>query len=89
MVTIQHVKRHQDDVAQFDELSRWAQLNVLVDQEAKKRLLEFLCKAETLDPPLFTGKGGHVGWVKENVRILLVSVYIVGFFRTRRDTTGL
>ena len=57
MVTIQHVKRHQDDVAQFDELSRWAQLNVLVDQEAKKRLLEFFMQGGDVRSSAFHGEG--------------------------------
>ena len=56
MVTIQHVKGHQDDVAQFDELSRWAQINAFVDQEAKKRLLEFFMQGGEVISSAFHGE---------------------------------
>ena len=41
-VYMRHVKGHQDEHTYFEELPRWAQLNILADQAAKKRLLEFL-----------------------------------------------
>ena len=33
-----HIKGHQDDNCLFHHLERWAQMNVIADQRAKKRL---------------------------------------------------
>jgi hypothetical protein len=36
--TLCHVKGHQDDDTEYNQLNRWAQLNVLVDKMAKEKL---------------------------------------------------
>jgi hypothetical protein len=37
-ITFRHILGHQDDVHEFHELDRWAQLNVLVDSTAKRKI---------------------------------------------------
>ena len=39
-VELGHIKGHQDDIQRFESLSRWSQLNVIVDGKAKSRLAE-------------------------------------------------
>ena len=56
-ITLQHIKGHQDDSHQFDDLSRWAQLNILVDQAAKKRLGEFFMQRSDVYSSSFHGEG--------------------------------
>jgi hypothetical protein len=38
----QHIDGHQDDHKEFEELDRWAQLNVIVDKEAKQILTKII-----------------------------------------------
>ena len=33
-----HIKGHQDDKLNFNQLNRWAKMNILVDLSAKERL---------------------------------------------------
>ena len=57
IINIQHIKGHQDDLQQFDQLSRWAQLNIIADQAAKKRLGEFLMHNSEICSSSFHGEG--------------------------------
>ena len=56
-VNMKHVKGHQDKYTYFEELPRWAQLNILADQEAKKRLLEFLMNGGDVKSSSYHGEG--------------------------------
>ena len=39
--SIRHIKGHQDDIQRFESLSRWSQLNFIVDGNAKHRLAQY------------------------------------------------
>ena len=41
-ICLLHIKGHQDDAEFFQNLTRWAQLNVMADHKSKQRLSEFI-----------------------------------------------
>ena len=60
-IDLGHINGHQDENCLFHYLDRWAQLNVIADQEAKKG---YKCTSRmkgTLYLLLFTEKAGNVG----------------------------
>ena len=52
-----HIKGHQDDNCLFHHLDRWAQLNVIVDQKAKKRLQIHIAYGRDTISSSFHGEG--------------------------------
>ena len=56
-INLSSIKRHQDDAENFQNLSRWAQLNVMADHKAKQRLSIFLLQGIDVKPSTFHGEG--------------------------------
>ena len=54
---IKHTKGHQDNLIYFEDIFRWNQRNVLVDQAAKKILMEFFMQGVELRSSSFHGEG--------------------------------
>ena len=52
-----HIKGHQDDTCLFHHLDRWAQLNVIADQKAKKRLQMHIAYGRDTLSSTFHGEG--------------------------------
>ena len=46
--TFEHIDGHQDDYLSYSQLDRWAQLNVIVDDAAKRKLTNILTKNSRL-----------------------------------------
>jgi hypothetical protein len=51
--TFLHLDGHQDDYLAFEELDRWAQLNVIVDKNAKRCLTSILHNASKSGPTIY------------------------------------
>ncbi len=57
IISLSHIKGHQDDEGNFQNLSRWDQLNVIADHKAKKRLAEFFLQGIEVKSSTYHGEG--------------------------------
>ena len=52
-----HIKGHQDDAENFQNLTRWAQLNVMAGYKVRQRLSEFIIQGNGIKSLMFHGEG--------------------------------
>ena len=52
-----HIKGHQGDAENFQNLTRWAQINVMADHKAKQKLSEFIIPGNEVKLSVFHGEG--------------------------------
>ncbi len=53
LISLSHIKGHQDDTENFQILRRWSQLNVMVDHKAKQNLTEFILQGNEVKSSSF------------------------------------
>ena len=85
-ISLSHIKRHQDDAENFQNLSRWVQLNVMADHKAKQILSGFIIKGNDIKLSTLYGEGWSCllgeGRTSQN------KSYRSGFLENEQENTG-
>ena len=56
-ITLLYIKGHKDNAENFQNLTRWAQLNIIADHMAKHILIEFLVQGNEVRSSSFHSEG--------------------------------